>query len=40
MLLAEPDMSDTVHGKRGFPDLEMVPALFFGLRPGDFKSYL
>ena len=40
MLLAVPDMSDTAHGKCGFPDLEMVPARFFGLCPDDFKSYL
>jgi len=26
MLLAEPDISDIGHGKRGFPDLEIVPA--------------
>lgn len=40
MLLAEPDMSDIAHGKRGFPDLEIVPVWFLGLWPGDFRSYL
>ena len=40
MLLADPDISDIAHGKRGFPDLEMVPAWFLGLCPGDFRSYL